>query len=203
MSKTKYGRKKIREEKKPKVELVDKIRERVLTIKSQLESGEIESSYLHSSGLMKEFKESYGEVDKCLMELQREGLVSSEYGRTKYRHVIFDRDKVPNKPEPKTLEPTFSVENCPICDSKLEISISKFRHLSSDHVYECKNKCFIQKYGGAIELIYIYNDVFMIAANEHNSVKGDTRKRIERRIKYWKTNQRFVARNLLGVWEDE
>lgn len=207
MVRTKYGRKKIREEKKQKIELIDKIREEVLRMKKDIEAGKLNSygfvrKTINNASIASMFKADIGEVDKCLMALHREGLVSNKYGRGGYRDVSYDEDNI-QKEETKIYQPLFNITHCPICNSKLEESVSRYSFTKmKDYKYECNHGCFIQKYSDSGEFIKVYDDHFDLTVEDHNSIRGNIKRNIEKKIKFWKTNHRYVARNLLGAWEE-
>ena len=202
---TKYGKKKIRKEKKQKrSDLLELLKEYILEKRKILEYKEIttyQERYIENTNLMEKFKASEGSIKKALERLFREGLVGVEVrGR---RRIIYDYTKIPQV-ETKELDVIFkNVETCPICSSKLNCT-TKYADYTQNHLSkkECSNNCFSQKYDKIVEIIKIYDKEFRHNNFSHRSERGDVKVLIEKEIKFWKKNKRYIARNLLGEWED-
>lgn len=200
---TKYGKKKIRENKKLKIELIDKIREDILNIKDQLEKNQnlpYRQSHVKNEIFMKKYGASYGDVDRCLMLLEREGLIGKENGQMKWRSVAYDKSLI-EEPVKKQIELWFKVEECPICSSRLEEVVSKAWSHTIYHK-KCHHGCFMQNYDECDESIQIYDKIFRHDSNTHKSISGTTKREVLKKIEFWKTKHRYIARNLLGSWED-
>lgn len=198
---TKYGRKKIREEKKVAIDPLNRVRDKILSIKVELESGDssYRTSYFDPKELADELKMSYGEADRCLMQLFHEGLVSDKSGRRKLRSVRYTPIE---EPEAKKHVALFNYKKCPICENELTKEERKYVYNRFDYIYSCSNGCYTQGYNDVVEDISIFDDKYNVYANDHNSVRGEIKVQVNKKIEYWKKNNRYIARNLLGEWED-
>lgn len=198
---TKYGKKKIRERKKDKMDLKDKLREKFLNLKVELEkkhNSDIAINYkdytFSQSGLSDEFKTNIGEIDRCMMLLRDEGIVSNKFGRHSHYTLYFERQER-QKPEESVFEPLLDFKDCPICNSPLKEKSLKY---SEGKKLSCNSNCFTYDAHYGLEIISVFERKWSFNIDDHRSIRGNNRSTILKEIKYWKKNERYVAKILLG-----
>lgn len=89
----------------------------------------------------------------------------------------------------------FSLEDCPICGSKMNC------YEDLDYIeYKCKNSCFsISNLYENCDTITIFNDredYWHIDKNYSFKIKELMYKHIEKKIEYWKENNRYLLKIL-------
>lgn len=190
--------------------LEEKVKEFILYLrdnsysKHKFESGRVFHGSVTKEDLAVHFGVKQGEIEKCLLKLNLEGLVSQAEKNSWYRLMHGygwqpDTYRVYNTvmPETETIEikPLFTYNNCPICNEPMQPqTILKY----SKYDVECPKKCFshVVTYSSGNIVTIFGKD---IAFHEHVS-KGhmdQARNNMEKEIKYWKKDYRYVAQWLI------
>ncbi|AEO93317.1 gp46 [Bacillus phage G] len=90
---------------------------------------------------------------------------------------------------------------CPICQSELSKQIWTGEGWLEELYLRCENKCFYYSFSYGDTRISVFDKEVEYSYNEKD--KSGKEKIVEKMIKYWKENDRYLAKLIKGISDEE